>query len=92
MRNDQNTTAEVGRQPYVVFGAMRTAQALSPIGAGQVSASLLGFLIVYAVVFSVGALYILRLIARGPTAEPPAEVDRAPGAPLAAGPSSGDTP
>ena len=78
------TTAEVGRQPYAVFGALRTAHAVSPIGAGQVSASLIGFLVVYAVVFSVGALYILRLIARGPTDEPPADVARPPGAPIAA--------
>ncbi len=78
------TTAEVGRQPYVVFGALRTAQAVSPVAAGEVSASLLGFLIVYALVFSVGALYILRLIAQGPTAEPPADMVHAPGAPMAA--------
>ena len=68
--------AEVGRQPYVVYGVLRTADAVSPVGAGQVSASLLGFMIVYAVIFSVGVLYILRLIAEGPRPEddaPPAE-------------------
>jgi cytochrome d ubiquinol oxidase subunit I len=83
------TTAEVGRQPYVVFGAMRTAQAVSPVGAGQVSASLIGLLAVYAIVFSVGVLYILRLIAEGPLAgagAPLPEVPRAPGSPLAAAP------
>jgi cytochrome bd ubiquinol oxidase subunit I len=81
------TTAEVGRQPYVVFGILRTAQAGSPITAGEVSASLIGFLVVYALVFSVGALYILRLIAEGPVpgaAEPIPAVPRAPGSPLAA--------
>jgi cytochrome d ubiquinol oxidase subunit I len=81
------TTAEVGRQPFIVFGAMRTAEALSPIGPGQVAASLLGFLVVYAVVFSVGALYILRLIAEGPVPgalEPAPAGPRAPGSPLAA--------
>lgn len=85
------TTAEVGRQPYVVFGAMRTAAGVSPIGAGQVSASLIGFLIVYAIVFSVGALYILRLIAEGPVpgaAQPAPEVPRAPGSALAAAPDA----
>ena len=83
------TTAEVGRQPYVVFGAMRTADAVSPIAAGEVSASLIAFLVLYAVVFSAGALYILRLIAEGPVAgaaEPPPGVQRAPGSPLAAAP------
>ena len=84
------TTAEVGRQPYAVFGALRTAQAASPIGAAQVSASLIAFLVVYAVVFSAGALYILRLIARGPTEEPPADVPRPPGAPTAAALGDGE--
>ena len=83
------TTAEVGRQPYVVFGALRTAQAVSPILAGQVSASLAAFLVVYAIVFSVGALYILRLVAEGPVPgaeEPPPDVPRAPGTAQAATP------
>jgi cytochrome d ubiquinol oxidase subunit I len=60
--------AEVGRQPYVIYGVLRTDQAVSPVGAGQVSASLLAFLAVYALIFSAGALYILRLIAAGPSA------------------------
>lgn len=76
--------AEVGRQPYVIYGVLRTADAVSPVGAGQISASLLAFMVVYAVIFTVGVLYILRLIARGPES-PPAEVDEPPGNPLAAG-------
>jgi cytochrome d ubiquinol oxidase subunit I len=81
--------AEVGRQPWVVTGVLRTADAVSPVGAGQVSASLLGFIVVYAIVFSGGALFILRLMAKGPAAaaEPPpgGEPERAPGSPLAVG-------
>ncbi len=61
--------AEVGRQPYVVYGVLRTADAVSPVTRGEVSASLLAFMAVYALVFSVGALYILRLIDGGPLAE-----------------------
>ncbi|MES2723475.1 MAG: cytochrome ubiquinol oxidase subunit I [Pseudomonadota bacterium] len=76
--------AEVGRQPYVIYGILRTAQAVSPVGAGQVTASLLAFMSIYAVVFSVGVLYILRLIAAGPAPEPPPEPDEPPGNPLAA--------
>ncbi len=76
--------AEVGRQPYVIYGVLRTADAVSPVGAGQVSASLLAFMVIYAVIFSVGVLYILRLIAEGPET-PPQEVDEPPGNPLAAG-------
>jgi cytochrome d ubiquinol oxidase subunit I len=76
--------AEVGRQPYVIYGILRTADAVSPVGAGQVSASLLAFMVIYAVIFSVGVLYILRLIAEGPQT-PPLEGDEPPGNPLAAG-------
>ena len=38
--------AEVGRQPWVITGVMRTSDGVSPVGAGQVSASLLGYLVV----------------------------------------------
>ncbi|HEY0649077.1 cytochrome ubiquinol oxidase subunit I [Phenylobacterium sp.] len=77
--------AEVGRQPYTVTGLLRTADSVSPVGAGQVSASLLAFMIVYAIIFSVGVLYILRLIAEGPTPEAaPDARGEAPGNPLAA--------
>jgi cytochrome d ubiquinol oxidase subunit I len=81
--------AEVGRQPWTIYGVLRTADSASPVGAGQVSASLLAFMIIYAVVFSAGAVYILRLINQGPAidAEPPPQGDRrAPGAALAAVP------
>ncbi|MDB5460420.1 MAG: cydA [Caulobacteraceae bacterium] len=79
------TTAEVGRQPYVVYGLLRTADAASPVGAGPISISLLTFLVVYAAVFCVGALYILRLIGQGPAAaqsRPPGR--HAPGSALGA--------
>jgi cytochrome d ubiquinol oxidase subunit I len=79
-------TAEVGRQPWVIYGLMRTAQAVSPVSAHEVSASLVAFLAIYGVVFSAGALYIVRLIAQGPAAvsEPAEGPSRAPGTPLAA--------
>jgi len=82
--------AEVGRQPWTIYGVLRTADSVSPVGPGQVSASLLAFMVIYAIVFSAGAIYILRLIARGPAPvldEPPPEAEgRAPGTPLAAAP------
>jgi len=80
--------AEVGRQPFTIYGILRTADSVSPVGAGQVSASLLAFMIVYAVIFSVGVLYILRLIAEGPET-PPQDADEPPGNPLAAGSREG---
>ncbi|WP_293675957.1 cytochrome ubiquinol oxidase subunit I [uncultured Phenylobacterium sp.] len=78
--------AEVGRQPWVVTGVLRTADAVSPVTAGQVSTSLIAFMVVYAVIFSAGAVYILRLMAAGPAAadEPPDSHGRAPGSPLGA--------
>jgi cytochrome d ubiquinol oxidase subunit I len=87
-------TAEVGRQPYLVYGLMRTSQGVSPITAGQVSTSLLGVLIVYAIVFSVGVLYMLRLIGEGPAIvlSETSPDNAAPGSPLAAGLDGADAP
>lgn len=78
--------AEVGRQPYVVYGVLRTADAVSPVGAASVAASLLFFIVVYAVVFTAGAFYILRLIGEGPdTVEPEPTSVEPPGTPLGVG-------
>jgi cytochrome d ubiquinol oxidase subunit I len=83
------TVAEVGRQPYVVYGLLRTADAVSPVTRGEVSASLLAFMVVYATIFTAGVLYIFRLMAEGPVAgaaaAPPSTV-RPPGYALAAAP------
>jgi cytochrome d ubiquinol oxidase subunit I len=84
--------AEVGRQPYVIYGVLRTADAVSPVTATEVSVSLVAFMAIYALIFSVGVLYILRLIAEGPLAKGPAsslEAARAPANALGATP--GDT-
>jgi cytochrome bd ubiquinol oxidase subunit I len=59
-------TTEVGRQPWVVYGQLRTADAMSPIGAPGVGGSLVAFVIVYFTVFSAGTWYILRLMAKPP--------------------------
>jgi len=60
---------EVGRQPWVVYGLMRTIDAASPAVAwGSVLTSLVLFIVVYGFVFSAGAYYIWRLIQRGPDA------------------------
>ncbi|HZB63626.1 MAG TPA: cytochrome ubiquinol oxidase subunit I [Microvirga sp.] len=59
-------TAEIGRQPYVVYGHLRTADAVSPISAGAVTASLLTFVVVYAFVFGFGSYYLAKLLRRGP--------------------------
>ena len=78
--------AEVGRQPYVVYGVLRTADAVSPVTTSSVATSLLFFIVVYAIVFTAGALYILRLIGKGPDTEEPAPTSKQPpGTPLGAG-------
>ena len=61
-------TTEVGRQPWVVYGVLRTADAVSPVSAQQVGTSLLMFVIVYFLVFGTGVYYMLKLMAKGPEA------------------------
>ena len=57
---------ETGRQPWVVHGILRTRDAASPISYDMVLTSLILFVVVYAVVFSMGIYYINRLIEKGP--------------------------
>ena len=57
---------EVGRQPYVVFGLVRTADAASPLAGSHVAASLAAFIVTYTFIFGAGTYYILHLIAKGP--------------------------
>jgi cytochrome d ubiquinol oxidase subunit I len=73
-------TTEVGRQPFTVYGLLRTADSVSPLAAPAVGASLLAFVIVYFAVFGTGTWYILRLMAASPHPgeEGPAEDERAP--------------
>ncbi|HEX7043393.1 MAG TPA: cytochrome ubiquinol oxidase subunit I [Burkholderiales bacterium] len=67
---------ESGRQPYTVQGLLLTRDAVSPVATGSVLGSLVAFVIIYVVVFSVGIYYINRLINRGPTG---AALEPAPG-------------
>jgi cytochrome bd ubiquinol oxidase subunit I len=59
-------TTETGRQPYTVYGLLRTADSVSPLAAPAVGSSLLAFVIVYFAVFAAGVIYILRLMAQPP--------------------------
>ncbi len=63
-------TTEAGRQPWVVYGVMRTAHALSPVTAQQVGVTLLAFVVVYTLVFGTGIYYMLKLAFVGPTISP----------------------
>jgi cytochrome bd ubiquinol oxidase subunit I len=57
---------ESGRQPWVAYGILRTADAISPVPGGSVLATLVLFVIVYGIIFSMGIYYINRLIHMGP--------------------------
>ncbi len=66
-----------------MFGALRTADAVSPVPAGSVGGSLMVFMVTYAIVFSAGAISIGRLLFQGPSPqEGPAEALEPPGNPL----------
>ena len=64
-------TTEVGRQPYTVYGLLRTADSVSPLGAPAVASSLIAFIVVYFIVFGAGIFYVLKLMRQVPQeAEP----------------------
>lgn len=80
---------EVGRQPWVVYGVLRTRDAVSPVIASQVATSLTVYVVVYSIVFTAGAIFILRLMAEGPIAAvtaPEPRAKRPPGTPMAKAP------
>ncbi len=60
-------TTEVGRQPYTIYGLLRTSDSLAPVDAPAVAASLVAFIIVYFFVFGAGTYYILRLMNKRPS-------------------------
>lgn len=59
-------TTETGRQPFTVYGLLRTVDSASPLAAPAVASSLIAFVIVYFLLFTAGAVYILRLMAAPP--------------------------
>ena len=64
-------TTEAGRQPWLVYNLMRTAEGTSPIPAGNIIWSLSLFLIIFAVVGSIYSFYIVKMIERGPDVSSP---------------------
>jgi cytochrome d ubiquinol oxidase subunit I len=60
--------AEVGRQPWIVYGLMRTSDAVSPIQSSQVFISFLAFLIVYGLLGAIGFYLIIKNAKKGPEA------------------------
>jgi cytochrome bd ubiquinol oxidase subunit I len=76
---------ESGRQPWVVYGVQRTADAASPLPAASIATTLVLFAIAYAIVFWFGIYYINRLINRGPGEVKAGEAEGFPNRPIMAG-------
>jgi cytochrome d ubiquinol oxidase subunit I len=73
-------TTEVGRQPWVVYGVMRTADAVSNHSVLALSISLTAFVIVYVAVFGTGVGYMMKVVNEGPDegGRPPPDADKDP--------------
>ncbi|MBN9510069.1 MAG: cytochrome ubiquinol oxidase subunit I [Alphaproteobacteria bacterium] len=68
------TTTEVGRQPWTVYGLLRTADSVSPSLTGwNVLLSLLGYILAYLIIFPAGWVVMSRFVRRGPEAAPTVE-------------------
>lgn len=61
--------AEVGRQPWIVYGLMRTSDAVSPVAGSQVLVSLIAFIVVYGLLGTAGFFLMARHAKRGPVTE-----------------------
>ncbi|HEU5136044.1 MAG TPA: cytochrome ubiquinol oxidase subunit I [Steroidobacteraceae bacterium] len=92
-------TTEVGRQPFTIYGVLRTADSVSPLAAPAVAASLIAFVIVYFAVFGMGTWYLLRLMSHAPQPHEPDLPNTpahaagiTPGPALAAGASPKESP
>jgi cytochrome bd ubiquinol oxidase subunit I len=75
---------EIGRQPWIATGILRTADAASPVSFSAVLLGLVLFVLVYGVVFSMGIYYINRLIEYGPKGAAAAPSEGLPSRPLSA--------
>ncbi len=69
------TMTEVGRQPFTVYGMLRTLDSVSPIGLPGVATSLAAFAVVYLLVFGAGVAFLLAMVAK-----PPVEGEAGPSA------------
>jgi cytochrome d ubiquinol oxidase subunit I len=77
-------TAEVGRQPWVVYGLLRTADAVTPSLTGRdVLISLTGYVLVYTVLMGFGLRYVYKLLRAGPAPSPPLPQGATPKRPMA---------
>jgi cytochrome bd ubiquinol oxidase subunit I len=61
--------AEVGRQPWIIYGMMKTSDAVSPIAVSQVMTSLIAFILLYGILGAVGFYLIYRTMKKGPDSD-----------------------
>lgn len=80
---------ESGRQPYLVQGILRTADATSPVMSGSIATTFALFIVVYGIVFTMGLYYINRLIVKGPAGTGIAETEGLPSRPISAAHDAG---
>jgi cytochrome d ubiquinol oxidase subunit I len=60
-------TTEIGRQPWVVYGLMRTSEGVTPaLTTAAALTSLIAFMVVYAVIYTAGTYYLVRILRVGP--------------------------
>ncbi len=71
---------ECGRQPFTVYGLLRTADSVSPIGQPGVAASLAVFIVAYFVVFGAGIWFLFRLFGQAPQPQQLGRASRPAGA------------
>ncbi len=70
------TTTEVGRQPWTVYGLLRTADSTPPsLTGGNVLLSLIGYMVVYLIIYPSGAIIAARLIRKGPAIAADAQIE-----------------
>jgi cytochrome d ubiquinol oxidase subunit I len=69
---------EVGRQPWVVFGLLKTSKAVTLISPGYVAASLIGFTAIYTLLAIIEIGLMIRLAKIPPVIETPEEAERVP--------------
>ena len=87
---------EIGRQPYTVYGVLRTSESVSPnIAAAAVLSSLIVYALAYAVIFGAGIWYLRKLMLVGPVPQPPKHTqggEKTPARPLSLPDETVDTP
>ncbi len=66
---------EVGRQPWIVYGMMRTQNAASPIVVSQVGISLVAFIVIYTLLGLTAATLIIKTVIKGPESPTPTSME-----------------